>query len=171
MRNMRIWNAECGVRSDPGSPCSSNSAIRNPQSRFPLAVVTLLCVLGLIGCQDSDHLPGTENPAAPTTNQTVTLAILHDDNRTELGDLAWAEEMTVLDAMEQAREEETLSFTSHGEGAETLITEINEVDNEGGGGRNWMFYVNDRLADRSCAVLELEPGDAILWGIPRVLVR
>jgi hypothetical protein len=37
------------------------------------------------------------------------------------------------------------------------------VKNEGAGGRNWTYRVNDKHADRSFAVYELQPGDHVLW--------
>jgi hypothetical protein len=38
------------------------------------------------------------------------------------------------------------------------------LQNEGGGGkRNWIFWVNTNLGDKSFGVYKLDPSDVVLW--------
>ena len=46
--------------------------------------------------------------------------------------------------------------------ATALLTKIDDLKNEGRG-RNWLYRVNDKLADRSFGVFELKKRDTILW--------
>jgi hypothetical protein len=43
------------------------------------------------------------------------------------------------------------------------LAELDHVGNEGAGGRNWLYQVNGKHADRSFAVYVLQPGDHVLW--------
>jgi hypothetical protein len=77
---------------------------------------------------------------------------------------AWREGMTVLDAMRQAADSpHGIAFDHRGSGATAFLTRIDDVENEGGAGRNWIYRVNGRLADRSFGVYELEAGDTVQW--------
>lgn len=78
--------------------------------------------------------------------------------------LAWKEGLTVLDAVKAAEKHPRgIEVKVRGSGAIAFLTQIDDVKNEGGRGRNWIFRVNGKLADRSCGVFPLKPGDTILW--------
>ena len=77
--------------------------------------------------------------------------------------IAWKAEMTVLDATRAAQAiRGGIKFKSRGKGATAFLTSIDEVENEGRG-RNWLFDVNGKQADRSIGVFKLNAGDAVLW--------
>jgi hypothetical protein len=77
--------------------------------------------------------------------------------------LDWKEGMTVLDAMRAAREHPRgIAFDSRGKRATLFIFKIDGLENETQG-KGWLYKVNDKLADRSCGIYELEAGDAVLW--------
>ena len=40
---------------------------------------------------------------------------------------------------------------------------IDDVENEGGGKRNWIYRINDKPGDRSFGIAKLEAGDTVLW--------
>ncbi len=103
-------------------------------------------------------LPAAE-PAA-----TVRMVIDYGDGvEKHFTALAWQAEMTVLDALQAAkRHPRGIVFEHRGSGATTLLTKIDDVENEGRG-RNWLFRVNDELGDRSCGIFVLKQGDAVLW--------
>jgi hypothetical protein len=44
-----------------------------------------------------------------------------------------------------------------------FITAIDDAANEGDGGRNWRYTVNDQPARTSAGVAEVKAGDTILW--------
>ena len=104
-------------------------------------------------------------------NATLTIEQLSDvevrirktdtiqENQTEFAE----ERMTVLGALSAAQKHaHGIRYESKGRGATTLVTKIDDVENEGDG-RNWMYEVNGKLADKSCGIFELQAGDAVLW--------
>lgn len=77
--------------------------------------------------------------------------------------IAWQDGMTVLDAMQAVKAHPRgITFQYKGRGATAFLTELDKVKNEGRG-RNWLFSVNGKRADRSFGVLKLKAGDAVLW--------
>ena len=105
-------------------------------------------------------LPATaQEPAA-----TVRLVVDYGDGVAKhFNALPFRDEMTVLDAMKAAQEHRRgIKFEHRGSGATAFLTQIDEVKNEGSG-RNWVYRVNDQLADRSFAVYRLKAGDTVLW--------
>jgi hypothetical protein len=78
--------------------------------------------------------------------------------------IAWKEGMTVFDAMRQIeRHPRGVAFEHRGSGATAFLTQLGGVKNQGAGGRNWIYRVNGKVADRSFAVCELKSGDEVLW--------
>ena len=77
--------------------------------------------------------------------------------------IKWREGMTVLDVMESAKEHPRgIRFEYRGRGATALLTQIDDLKNEGRG-RNWLYRINGKLADRSFAVQKVGVGDRIVW--------
>ena len=71
--------------------------------------------------------------------------------------------MNVLDAMQWAdKHPRGIEFAKRGRGETTLVTQIDDLKNQGGQ-KNWIYRVNGKMGDRSCAIFPIEPGDAILW--------
>jgi hypothetical protein len=102
-----------------------------------------------------------ENVAADPNAETVRLTInVGDDREPTSVESRWHEGMTVADLLNS---EPRTSVTGTGSGASAFLTSLNGVKNEGAGGRNWTYRVNDKHADRSFAVYELQPGDHVLW--------
>jgi hypothetical protein len=58
-----------------------------------------------------------------------------------------------------------ISFSFTGTGAATVLTRIDDVQNEGGGAgrKNWQYSVNDVYGDKSFAVFELQAHDTVVW--------
>ncbi len=78
--------------------------------------------------------------------------------------IPWQDPMTVWDAMRlAAKHPRGIKFEHRGKGATALLTQIDDLKNEGGGKRNWVYRVNEKLADRSLGILEIKAGDTILW--------
>ena len=78
--------------------------------------------------------------------------------------LQWKDKMTVLDAMQQARQHRRgIRFEHRGKGATLLLTQVDDVKNQGSGGENWIYRVNQKVGDRSIAIYPLKSGDTILW--------
>ena len=76
----------------------------------------------------------------------------------------WKEGMTVQDAMQFAKAHpHGVTFQSRGKGKFGFLSQIDDVKNQAGGGRNWIFYVNQERAEASFAVTEVPKAGAILW--------
>ena len=77
--------------------------------------------------------------------------------------IEWKPEMTVYKATLAAQAHRRgIKFVSRGEGATAFLTKIDDVENEGRG-RNWLFHVNGKQADRGFGVFQLNSGDTVLW--------
>jgi uncharacterized protein DUF4430 len=100
----------------------------------------------------------------PATEKTVKLTIDYGDGVQKVfAALPWKEKLTVLAALEAAaKHPRGIKLAHQGTGERILITAIDDLKNEGRG-RNWLYEVNGKLADRSAGVFELAAGDAVLW--------
>ena len=119
---------------------------------FGLVMTALACVSG-----------GPSLAAAAETD-TVRLVIDYNDGvEKHFNAIAWNSGMTVLEVMLAAKKHPRgISFEHKGKGATVLLTKIDDVENEGRG-RNWLYRVNDKPADRSMGIFELKAGDTVLW--------
>ena len=72
--------------------------------------------------------------------------------------------MTVLQAMEYAQQHPRgIRFEYRGQGSIALLLQIDDLKNGGNQGLNWIFRVNGKMGDKSFAISEIQPDDAILW--------
>ena len=128
--------------------------LTNSRQRLCLGLIAVLAVAA--------SALGADEPAAPL--KTVRLTIDYGDGVQKVfSGLPWKEEATVFAALEAAaKHPRGIKFEHRGRGATTLITSIDDLKNEGRG-RNWLYEVNDKLGETSCAIAELKPGDAVLW--------
>ena len=155
---------------------------------FVLAVACITAIL--LGCSQNAATPSAGAIASPATavtehvsspaggkpanNQpiaskprTVELAIDYGDGvQKRFDDIPWRESMTVLDVLQAARlHPHGISFTLRGSGETLMVTRLDDLANQGGAAsdRNWIFRVNGRLGDESCALVRVQPGDTVLW--------
>lgn len=109
----------------------------------------------------------TELFAAKPEAATVRLVVDYGDGvEKHFTRIAWKPEMTVLDAMEQAkRSKRGITFDYRGRGETAFIMKIDDLKNEGGGrdSGNWSFSVNNELAEKSFGIYEPKKGDVIVW--------
>ena len=98
------------------------------------------------------------------TKETVKLVIDFGDGVQKVfNSVPWTKETTVLTALEAAsKHPRGIKFVHQGKGETVLVTAIDDLKNEGRG-RNWLYEVNGKLGDRSCAVMPLKAGDSVLW--------
>ena len=103
-----------------------------------------------------------EEPSAPL--KAVKLTIDYGDGvQKTFVELPWKDGLTVFAALQSAaKHPRGIKVAHQGSGATTLVTAIDDLKNEGRG-RNWLFEVNGKLGEKSCAISELKPGDAVLW--------
>ncbi|MEX2027669.1 MAG: DUF4430 domain-containing protein [Pirellulaceae bacterium] len=102
--------------------------------------------------------------AEPAEEKSVKLTIDYGDGVQKVFvALPWQEKMTVLAALEAAgKHPRGVKLAHQGSGERVLVTAIDELKNEGRG-KNWLYEVNGKLADKSAGVYELSAGDAVLW--------
>lgn len=104
------------------------------------------------------------DPGAPA----VRLEIDYKNGVQRIYTLPWKTGMTVFDALKAAEASKpgiALRYNQSG-GKETIfVTEIDAFVNEGSGAdkKNWLFWVNDKFADKGCGVYELKASDAAVW--------
>jgi hypothetical protein len=100
----------------------------------------------------------------PAGDKTVKLTIDYGDGVQKVFPaLPWQEKMTVLAALDAAQKHPRgIKLAYQGSGERVLVTAIDGLKNEGRG-KNWLYEVNGKLADKSCGVHELSAGDAVLW--------
>lgn len=96
---------------------------------------------------------------------TVSVGVDYGDgSEKRFSAIAWQEGTTVLEALQSAaKHPRGPTFKHRGSGATAFVSQIDDVANAGGGGKNWRFHVNGKLADQGCGVFPLKAGDAVLW--------
>lgn len=98
--------------------------------------------------------------------ETVSLEIKFGDDREPLHfkGVVWKEGMTVFDVMQAAQEQDAeFKFKYRGKGETLFVTEIADQPNEGAGGKNWVFFVDDQLGKRSCGAVQVAAGQRVQW--------
>lgn len=141
---------------------------KSHQIRLWILPLLLVVVLGGVVVVRNRQLP--ETVSTPTTerktelmsNEVVELEIDTGEDTLLRFEVLWEKGMTVRDAVAQVAKGDLTLVVQRDEEAAFLM-ELAGLANEGRGGRNWVFEVNGKWADRSFAVYELEPGDHVLW--------
>jgi len=101
----------------------------------------------------------------PKSAPTVRIIIDYGDGvEKHFTAIPWKRDMTVLDAMNAAKaSSHGITFQYTGSGAGAFLTKLDDLKNEGLAKRNWIFWVNDSMAERSFGELQLEPSDVVRW--------
>lgn len=114
-----------------------------------------IALLLLVGCP------------ALAAEQTVRLVIdYHDGVRKVFDKLPWKEGMTVRDAMDAAQSTgHGIRYEAKGSGETAFLTRIDDVQSQGARRekKNWVYKVNDKLAEKSFGVYKLKVGDSVQW--------
>jgi len=122
-----------------------------------LAAAVVLVAAGWATC------PAAEN----SDENTVRLIVDYGDGAAKtLANLPWAKGRTVFDAMKAATTRpHGISFGFTGSGDSTVLTKIDDEQNQGGGAgkKNWQYWVNGTYGDRSFATYELQAQDTVVW--------
>ncbi len=119
--------------------------------RVPIALAALACVLA-VACKGEDPTRDGAPVAATVQIQGVGPAF----------PVEAPAGATALDALAQLQSAGHLSFTTQGEGAQTLVTSINGQSNAADG-KNWLFAINGALSVQGAGAYQIQPGDHIQW--------
>ena len=129
----------------------------NRLTRRAAAILLAAMLLAIAAASDQAH----------AQSASVRLVVDYGDGVIKtITDLPWAKGSTVLDVMNAAKDRpHGVTFSYTGSGASALLTRIDDVANEGGGGakKNWQLWVNTSYADRSFGVYEVQPLDVVFW--------
>jgi hypothetical protein len=146
---------------------SVNSGWTNSQRSMPNMMRTalppswLLCGLLLVAaCRSESTGPQSvgDSPA-----QVELLIDFNGRAENKQFQVDWNKELTAFECLERLQQTGQLSLTSRGTGTQTFVISIDGLENLGAGGDNWIYFVNDRLGDRSAGVNEVQPGDRVHW--------
>ncbi len=100
--------------------------------------------------------------AEPGVEQVVSLQIRVGTGSEPIeSTTVWTNGMTVFDALIGLSP--TVAVESTGQGESLFVKSIAGQANLGSAGDNWIYRVNGKLGDCSCAVYELEAGDTGVW--------
>src|SRR5262245_6666495 len=113
------------------------------------SILRLGAVVALVAA--SAALSGLPSSLAPPPAHTVRLIIYYGEGcQKHFTAIEWKKEMTVLDALNDAKASpHGITFQNRGSGATAFLTKIDDLANEGGGGkRNWIYWVNTTLGDK-----------------------
>ena len=106
-------------------------------------------------------------PEVAADGPVVRLVIDYGDGvQKHFTQLRWKDGATVHTQLQDAARHSRGIRTQHrGKGATLLVTQIDDVGNEGaaGSGRNWIFRVNGEVGERSAGICPLAAGDTVLW--------
>ena len=132
---------------------------------FSLSLCALLLSVAMSAPIRGDEPESKKSIEAPRKSSTVALIVDYGDGaQTHFPEIPWKDGMTVNDVLEfAAKHRHGISFKARGKGATALLYRIDDLENEGGSGLNWIFRVNGKLGDRSFAITPLADGDRILW--------
>jgi hypothetical protein len=129
-------------------------------------------VVGLFGCQRAAPSPGPSSAerravelAAPDAPAVELVIDYGDGSEKRFTRIPYQDGMTVLVALRLvAKHPRGITFDSSGSGSSALLTRIDDLGNEATpDGKNWLYRVGGKLADKSCGAYVLSPGDVILW--------
>jgi hypothetical protein len=128
----------------------------------PLLLVVVTLAFSTAAFSQKAHAEPPKEPEA--AKETVKLVIDYGDGVQKVfASVPWTKETTVFTALEaSSKHPRGFKFTHQGKGETVLVTAIDELKNEGRG-KNWLYEVNGKLGDRSCAVMPLKAGDSVLW--------
>lgn len=112
-------------------------------------------------------LPGAVAAEPATAPNTLRMVIDYGDGvEKHFTAIPFKQGMTALDALKYAQKHPRgIKFEGTGSGATYFITSLDGIENQAGEGqdKNWIFSVNDKKGNKSCAVTELKPTDVVRW--------
>lgn len=145
--------------------------LRTDRRTFFASLFFVLFAIGAIGgllvataiAEEESKQP--EQPPREPEAKTVSMVIDYSDGvEMRFVNIPWREGLNIGDLMKYASEHRHgIALKVRGKGATSLLYRIDDLENQGGKGLNWIFKVNEKLGDRSFAITTLAPGDQVLW--------
>lgn len=144
---------------------------KDPKSvQFPVRKTMLGLVLGaaalgmsLAGCNRQSAPPATENHGETAPAEIACEIRFYGRAADTSGSVLVPADATAFEALRLFAKERNLPVEHRGSGETLFVVAIGGVANEGAGGDNWVYLVNDQLGDRSSGARKLSPGDRLVW--------
>ena len=134
-----------------------------------ILAICMISLTVLLVQQVNSQIEPKKSGEAQAKKAVVILTIDYGDGaQKRFPSIPWQRRMTVLDALEwAAKHPRGIDFFGKGNGSTKLISKIDDLQNSGAAGKNWVFRVNDKLGDRSCGIFAIQADDRILWKFER----
>ncbi len=100
----------------------------------------------------------------PAQKNTVQLVIDYGDGvEKHFSRLPWRNKMTVQDVtLAGSKHPRGIRIKQTGKKATAFLTQIDDLANQRNG-RNWVYRVNGKVADRSFGIFPVQAGDVVTW--------
>lgn len=119
----------------------------------------VLSTIGLLSLVETDV-----RSAQPDVKRVLLTVDYGDGVQKKFTSIDWKDKMTILDLLKAAtKHRRGIRFKYQASGSIALLTSIDDLKNEGGQGKNWIYWVNQKLGERSFAIRSLSIGDHVLW--------
>lgn len=135
-------------------------------ARFRVSLVYRRWLLATIASVPATTLFLVAAVPDPTTKNPLLVIDYGDGVEKHFTKLEWQPGMTVLDLLKEAdKHPRGIEFEQRGRADTAFVSSIDGQEGEGGGRdkRNWLFFVNDQPADRSCGIFEIQENDRVAW--------
>lgn len=142
-----------------------NDAARRSAWLLAVSLVLLLGGASVWAAGQAEGPAAGEKPPQPAKESIVKLTVDYGDGvEKRFKALEWKPGLTALEALELAgRHKRGVKVQHRGAGPTAFVEAIDDLENEGGGGRNWLYQINGEKAKRGAGVSPLEAGDEVLW--------
>ena len=123
----------------------------------------------LLGRPAEDEVDTTRLSAKEAPKDAIILTVDYGDGAEKrFTSIPWRSGMKVIDALKWAADHpHGIAFDQRGRAGTAFVARIDDLKNSGSNGKNWVYYVNRKRADKSCGIFQLKRGDAILWRFER----
>lgn len=119
----------------------------------------VLSTIGLLSVVETEVRSGQ-----PDVKKVLLTVDYGDGVQKKFTSIAWKDKMTILDMLNAVTQHRRgIRFKYRASGSIALLTSIDDLKNEGGKGKNWIYWVNQKLGERSFAIRSLSAGDHVLW--------
>lgn len=107
------------------------------------------------GCTSQTDTTQTEtNQSQKQTEKTVTLALIEDEKEISSSEVSVSEDQTVLEILKE-------NFDVKEDGG--FVTEIDGKEQDAKANKYWMYYINDKEADKGADSMTVSDKDVIEW--------
>ncbi|GIX42458.1 MAG: hypothetical protein KatS3mg129_2191 [Leptospiraceae bacterium] len=122
--------------------------------------IFIFTLLFLFSCNKQKE----QNHKDSNVNYQIQLKIKVDNTLSSISK-EYKNPKTLFDIMMDLKNQNQLDFQYQGKDKMIFITKINGINNEGSGKnkKNWLYFVNNQLADKGISQIVIDKNTQILW--------